>query len=247
MKGVAVRIIVCAMIVGGWLGGGEARARNPIGPIRPIGPILVETQDVVSLRAFPGAEGFGAYAKGGRGGRVYRVTTLADGGAGSLREAVEADGPRIVVFDVSGTIRLTKSLDITKPFITIAGQTAPGDGICLRDATVGVSADHVIVRFLRCRLGDQGRGGDALNISSGSHIILDHCSASWSLDEALSSSTGRPNINDITVQWCFITEALNPNDAADGPQDRDADGYTNVEEYLNSLVKWPDKSRVRGL
>jgi hypothetical protein len=160
--------------------------------------------------AFPGAEGFGAFARGGRGGRVYHVTTLADGGAGSLREAVEVDGPRIVVFDVPGTIRLAKSLDITKPFITIAGQTAPGDGICLRDATLAVSADHVIVRFLRCRLGDQGRDGDALSIGSGNHVILDHCSASWSLDEVLSSSTGRPDINDITVQWCFITEALNP-------------------------------------
>jgi hypothetical protein len=141
---------------------------------------------------------------------VYHVTTLADGGPGSLREAVEAQGPRIVVFDVSGTIRLAKTLDIRNPFITIVGQTAPGDGICLRDATLEVSADHAVVRFLRCRLGDQGTAGDALSIGPGRHVILDHCSASWSLDEVLSSSTGQPEINDITVQWCFITEALNP-------------------------------------
>ncbi len=162
------------------------------------------------VRAFPGAEGCGAYAQGGRGGKVYHVTTLEDRGPGSLREAVEAEGPRIVVFDISGTIRLAKSLVITHPFITIAGQTAPGDGICLRDATLGVSTDHVVIRFLRSRLGDQGEGGDAVSIGAGHDIIVDHCSASWSLDEVLSSSTGAPVLSNLTVQWCFITEALNP-------------------------------------
>jgi len=163
-----------------------------------------------SIQAFPGAEGFGAYSKGGRGGKVYHVTTLEDGGPGSLREAVEAEGPRIVVFDISGTIRLKQSLLIDNPFITIAGQTAPGDGICLRDATLVVGADHVVVRYLRCRLGDEGQGGDAVTITAGKHIIIDHCSASWSLDEVLSSSTHWPMLSDLTVQWCFITEALNP-------------------------------------
>jgi hypothetical protein len=162
-----------------------------------------------SIPAFPGAEGFGAYAKGGRGGRVIHVTTLADAGPGSLREAVDASGPRIVVFDVSGTIKLTKSLYVEEPFITIAGQTAPGDGICLRDATLGVGTDHVVIRYLRCRLGDEGRSGDAISIGAGRHIIIDHCSASWSTDEVLSSSTGEPCLSDLTVQWCFITEALN--------------------------------------
>jgi len=165
---------------------------------------------VASIPAFPGAEGFGAYAQGGRGGRVIYVTTLADGGPGSLREAVDAEGPRIVVFSVSGTIRLTKNLYVEEPFITIAGQTAPGSGICLRDATFGVGTDHVVIRYLRCRLGDEGRGGDAVSIGAGRHIILDHCSASWSSDEVLSSSTGEPRLSDLTVQWCFITEALNP-------------------------------------
>jgi hypothetical protein len=162
------------------------------------------------LRAFPGAEGFGAYAQGGRGGRVYHVTTLEDGGPGSLREAVEAEGPRIVVFEVGGTIRLKKALEIRNPFITIAGQTAPGDGICLRDGALGVGTDQVVIRYLRCRLGDQGKGGDAIGIGRGRHIILDHCSAGWSLDEALSCSTGEPDLSEVTVQWCFITEALNP-------------------------------------
>lgn len=163
-----------------------------------------------TLLAFPGAEGFGAYAKGGRGGRVYHVTTLEDDRVGSLREAVEAQGPRIVVFDVGGTIRLKKDLTITNSFITIAGQTAPGDGICLRDATLGVYADHVVIRYLRSRLGDQGRAGDSISIGRGHQIIVDHCSASWSLDEVLSCSTGEPSLSDVTVQWCFITEALNP-------------------------------------
>lgn len=115
-----------------------------------------------------------------------------------------------MVFDVGGTIRLRKDLLITNSFITIAGQTAPGDGICLRDATLGVYADHVVIRFLRCRLGDQGRAGDAIGIGRGQHIIVDHCSAGWSLDEVLSCSTGQPSLSDVTVQWCFITEALNP-------------------------------------
>ncbi len=159
--------------------------------------------------AFPGAEGFGAYSKGGRGGRVYHVTTLDDAGPGSLREAVDAEGPRIVVFDVSGTIRLKKAIAVENPFITIAGQTAPGDGICLRDATLVVGTDHVVIRFLRCRLGDEGTGGDAVSVGAGHHIILDHCSASWSLDEVLSSSTRDPVLSELTVQWCFITEALN--------------------------------------
>ncbi|MBP7052041.1 MAG: pectate lyase [Phycisphaerae bacterium] len=161
------------------------------------------------MPAFPGAEGFGAYSRGGRGGRVIHVTTLADSGPGSLREAVDASGPRIVVFDVSGTIKLTKNLYVEEPFITIAGQTAPGDGICLRDATLGVGTDHVVIRYLRSRLGDEGRGGDAISIGAGRHIIIDHCSASWSTDEVLSSSTGEPRLSELTVQWCFITEALN--------------------------------------
>ena len=163
--------------------------------------------------AFPGAEGFGAYAAGGRGGTVYHVTTLEDSSEpGSLRHAVDAEGPRTVVFDVSGTIQLKDHLRIRNPFITIAGQTAPGDGICLRDATLKVQGEDVIVRFLRIRLGDVGKGGDAVSIESGKRIILDHCSASWSLDEVLSSSTKKPVLTDVTVQWCFITEALNPKD-----------------------------------
>lgn len=163
-----------------------------------------------AVKAFPGAEGFGAWAQGGRGGRVFAVTHLGDSGPGSLREAVEARGPRTVVFQTSGTIALESTLTIRHPRLTIAGQTAPGYGICLRDAPLVIAADDVVVRFLRCRLGDQGKGGDAISIVQGRRIIVDHCSASWSLDEVLSSSTSEPNLTELTVQWCFITEALNP-------------------------------------
>jgi hypothetical protein len=161
--------------------------------------------------AFPGAEGFGAYAEGGRGGKVFHVTTLEDSDTtGSLRHAVEAEGPRTVVFDVSGTIQLREHLRIQNPYITIAGQTAPGDGICLRDGSLVIEADHVVARFLRCRLGDVGAGGDAISINRGYYIIVDHCSASWSLDELISASTRQPTLSEVTVQWCFIAEALNP-------------------------------------
>ncbi len=164
------------------------------------------------IPAFPGAEGFGAHSKGGRGGRVLHVTNLNDKGEGSLRWAVGQEGPRTVVFEVSGTIELAGSLSLREPFITIAGQTAPGDGICLRGGTLGIGTHDVVVRYLRCRLGEQGDGGDAISIGRGRNIVVDHCSASWSKDEVLSASTKLPTLTDVTVQWCFITEALNPKD-----------------------------------
>jgi pectate lyase len=172
------------------------------------------TTDPASIVAFPGAEGFGAYSQGGRGGTVYHVTNLNNSGTGSLRAAIQASGPRIVVFDVSGTINLTSTLRIDNPYITIAGQTAPGDGICLRNYPFQVNTDHVIIRYIRSRLGDAsylslGREDDAMNVTRGHHVIIDHCSASWSIDEALSVSTADPVIGNVTVQWCFITEALN--------------------------------------
>ena len=128
------------------------------------------------LAAFPGAEGFGANTPGGRGGKVFFVTNLDDSGSGSFREACEADGPRIVVFRVSGTIRLKKALTVRKPYLTIAGQTAPGDGICLRDATFGIATHDVVVRYLRSRLGDETkREADALDVLHGSRdVVLDH-------------------------------------------------------------------------
>lgn len=175
------------------------------------------SQTALSIPAFPGAEGFGAGSVGGRGGKVRFVTNLNDSGSGSFREAVETDGPRTVIFRISGTIELKSTLVINKPYITIAGQTAPGDGICLKDHALAVSADHVIVRYLRCRPGDNTKSEtDALSISSGQNIIVDHCSASWSVDETLSASTGG-HLGNVTVQWCIISESLNNSTHHKGP------------------------------
>ncbi len=163
--------------------------------------------------AFPGAEGVGRFALGGRGGRVIAVTTLADSGPGSLRAAIEAEGPRTVVFAVSGTIQLQKSLVIRNGRITIAGQTAPGDGITLRDHVFEIDADDVIVRFIRSRLGAASQTqDDAIWVSGGHRIILDHVSASWSIDESLSVSANYKEPGqgyyDVTVQWSIIADSL---------------------------------------
>ena len=158
-----------------------------------------------TIPAFPGAEGAGAQTVGGRGGRVIEVTNLDDSGPGSLRAAVEAAGPRTVVFRVTGTIRLQSPLKIKEPYITIAGQTAPGGGIALRDYQVSIDADQVILRFLRVRLGDTAdREMDAIGSRYHKNIIIDHCSASWSVDECVSVYRGE----NLTVQWCLISESL---------------------------------------
>ncbi|MFP6643369.1 MAG: DUF1961 family protein [Candidatus Latescibacterota bacterium] len=158
--------------------------------------------------AFPGAEGFGAHAEGGRGGDVYRVTNTNDSGAGSLREGIAtATGPRTIVFAVSGIIDLQSKLKVDSDYITIAGQTAPGDGICLRNYSLIIQANHVIVRYIRSRLGTDARQeSDAISVTDGSNIILDHCSASWSVDETLSAQSGTVDL--LTVQWCMVTESL---------------------------------------
>ena len=159
------------------------------------------------LPAFPGAQGAGAKTSGGRGGRVIAVTNLDDAGEGSLRAAIEASGPRTIVFRVAGTIALQSRLVIKNGDLTLAGQSAPGGGICLKNQSLVISASNVIVRHLRVRLGDEGKGqGDSITVWRGVHgVILDHCSATWSEDEALSLSG---DVADVTVQWCLIGEAL---------------------------------------
>jgi hypothetical protein len=167
-----------------------------------------------NVLAFPGAEGYGRHALGGRGGRVIRVTNLADDGPGSLRDAIQAKGPRTIVFDVSGYIDLERPLDINEGFVTIAGQTAPGDGVTLRGQSLNIKADHVIVRYLRSRPGaSAGVDTDAISVFMGKNIIVDHCSTSWATDETLSISPsakgGMRSIDNVTLQWSIIAESLN--------------------------------------
>ena len=157
--------------------------------------------------AFEGAEGCGKYSQGGRGGKEYVVTSLADDGSeGTLRHAVEAEGPRIVTFAVSGDIHLTAPLNIDNPYLTILGQTAPGEGITIRDHNIFITADHVIMRYLRMRLGTAAKvEADAVGARHCRHLIIDHCSISWATDENASFY----NLADATIQWCIISEALN--------------------------------------
>lgn len=164
--------------------------------------------------AFPGAEGFGKFASGGRGGTIFIVTNLNDKGPGSFREGAEAKGKRIIVFAVSGTIHLETKLSI-KADVTIAGHSAPGDGICLADQPVSLGGNNIIVRYLRFRMGDKyqsqagmvdGSGGDdAFGGTGRKNIIIDHCSMSWSTDEVFSIYAG----DSTTVQWNIISEPLN--------------------------------------
>jgi hypothetical protein len=183
-------------------------------PVFTIFPIYLLTGRAYAQQlAFPGAEGFGRYSVGGRGGQVIEVTNLNDSGPGSLRAAIDTVGPRTVVFRVSGNIELLSELKIDDPYITIAGQTAPGDGICLKNQRLRIQADHVIIRYIRVRLGDAYRvPQDTVWIGTGHNIILDHCSTSWAVDETLSVAVSNTNgdiLGDVTVQWCLITESLN--------------------------------------
>ena len=173
------------------------------------------------IPAFPGAEGGGKFSFGGRGGKVYVVTSLADSGPGTLRDACEQGGARVVVFNVAGIIRLKTPLIIRAPYITIAGQTAPGDGVCVAGESVWINTHDVIIRYMRFRRGETnvGRRDDAIGGNPVGNIMIDHVSASWGLDENMSmyrhmynDSTGKiedklGTVN-ITIQNSIFSEAL---------------------------------------
>lgn len=156
-------------------------------------------------------QGYGAQATGGSGGTVKRVTNLNDDGTGSLRSAVGGSGPRIVEFDLSGIIELERDLVINAPDITVAGETAPGDGICLRNASLKVNKTHnFIIRHIRSRPGTRGPDGlgnrDGVQLEHSRIGIVDHCSVSWAVDETLTGWFD--DTSDITIQWCILSEAL---------------------------------------
>lgn len=211
-------------------------ATNEVGAATNSMTLTVLTEPVV---AFPGAEGAGANALGGRGGDVYYVTTLADNNSpGSFRYGISttpASG-RTICFKVSGNIVLNSKLSLNRNRITVAGQTAPGDGICLQNYSFNIEASDIIVRHLRTRLGtDAMQEADCMWISSGSNIIVDHLSASWSVDEVLSATR---DVANLTVQNCFITEALN-----NSIHVKDSHGYGGIV----SSAHWTTYSYMRNL
>ena len=171
----------------------------------------------VGLPVFPGAEGFGTRTPAGRGGKVIEVTSLADDRPGTLRAAFNDSSPRIIVFRVSGTIELKGSLFINHPFVTVAGQTAPGDGICIKNAGIVITTHDVLLQHLRVRPGNEGDVNADVNdaieilgrhahVDGAYNVVLDHISASWGEDETVSTWFGA---HDITISWCIISEALN--------------------------------------
>ena len=191
---------------------------------KPYIPFAAKPDDLpqADIPAFPGAEGGGRYSFGGRGGKVYVVTNLNDAGPGSLRWACEQGGPRIVVFNVAGIIKLNTPLIIRAPYITIAGQSAPGDGVCVAGESVWINTHDVVIRFMRFRRGETwvGRRDDAIGGNPVGNIMIDHVSASWGLDENMSmyrhmynDSTGKPTEDklptvNITIQNSIFSEAL---------------------------------------
>ncbi|MGD9509409.1 MAG: polysaccharide lyase family 1 protein [Geminicoccaceae bacterium] len=186
--------------------------------------VLTDPRAAVAIAAFPGAEGFGAEASGGRGGEVRLVTTLDDSGKGSLRACLGARGPRICVFRIGGTIVLDSPLTLASGDVTIAGQTAPGDGILLRagermapGALLRLNRDNVVLRHLRLRRGAgeavSAESNDVLQIRNARDVMIDHVSVSWGVDENVAINDS----SNITVQWSVIAEGLLRSNHPKGP------------------------------
>ncbi|MBN2130263.1 MAG: hypothetical protein JW741_12245, partial [Sedimentisphaerales bacterium] len=230
----AIKIVLCcAGLIGACVFCGSASAQTPStapasvlptpGQVPPLPPRLPE-----GIPAFPGAWGGGMFTTGGRGGKVIEVTNLNDNGPGSFRAAIQEKGPRIVVFRVAGIIQLQSNIDIDNPDVTIAGQSAPGDGICLANYSLNLNTHNILLRHVRVRRGrpEGGQGSDNIGGNPEGQIIVDHCSTSWGMDENLSlyrymkptpggSDVKLPTEN-VTVQYCISSEALNAGNHAFG-------------------------------
>lgn len=215
-------LAVVALVLAGCTTGGHAR-EGPAAPIEQVVPAAKACGG--RLPAFPGAEGFGCATPGGRGGRVIAVTNLEDSGPGSLRDALESPGRRFVVFRVSGTIDVSEQIVLDDPYVTVAGQTAPGGGVTLRagagntSGLVDVSTHDVVLRFLRFRTGAppdvSGENLDGLNIwhANGHDVVVDHNSFSWAVDENVSTWD---DAHDITFSWNIIAQGLREATHPDG-------------------------------
>ena len=218
--------------------------------------ILPSASTVQTIAAFAGAEGGGALSKGGRGGRIIEVTNLNDEGPGSLRAAIDASGPRIVIFRIGGTIKLDTRLTIKNPYITIAGQTAPGGGILIngknaKGATLVINSHDVIIRYLRVRNGAGGgtEEDDTIGIQAGYNIIIDHCSVSWSTDENLSTwaweheKWGEPK--NITWSYNLVAEGILDHSKAmltGASTGTEADKMTNIDIHHNMFLHHYDRN-----
>lgn len=206
-----VTALSLVMLAAPWID----RAAHAATPKNPSQPRPIQPHE--GLPVFPSAEGFGTRTPAGRGGKVIEVISLADDGPGTLRAALNDPSRRIIVFRVGGIIELREELQILQPFVTVAGQTAPGGGICLKNAGLMIGTHDVLIQHLRVRPGNQGTGkpenNDAIsilgqhgNLGGAHHVVLDHISASWGEDETISTWYGA---HDITISWSILSEALN--------------------------------------
>jgi hypothetical protein len=231
-----------------------------------------------SIPAFPGAEGGGKYSFGGRGGKVLVVTSLADSGPGTLRWACEQGGARIIVFNVAGIIRIKTPIIVRAPYVSIEGQTAPGDGVCVAGESFWINTHDVVIRFMRFRRGETNvaRRDDALGGNPVGNIIIDHCSASWGLDENMSiyrhmfnpedgSKDEKHGTVNVTIQNCISAEALDTwnhafgstmggencmlvrNLWADNTARNPSIGWNGIFNFVNNIVfNWHHRSTDGG-